>query len=74
MGDAWIYAESAERGGEIARLLAELGFSPHRVSANGTLRPGAGETSKRPDVAMVLGLPGPGTYSPGVGERPSSPR
>jgi DNA-binding response OmpR family regulator len=58
MGDAWIYAESAERGGEIARLLAELGFSPHRVSANGTLRPVDGRTSRRPDVAMVLGLPG----------------
>jgi DNA-binding response OmpR family regulator len=58
MGDAWIYAESAERGGDIARLLAELGFSPHRVAANGTLRPSGGPSTRRPDVAMVLGLPG----------------
>ena len=41
MSDAWIYGE---RGGEAtSRLLAELGFSPHRVAANGTLRPPDGE-------------------------------
>ena len=51
MSDAWIYGE---QGGEsTSRLLAELGFSPHRVSANGTLRPPDGE-SRAPALAVVL--------------------
>jgi len=34
VSDAWIYGGA---GGETtSRLLAELGFSPHRVAANGT--------------------------------------
>ena len=36
-----------------SRLLAELGFSPHRVAANGTLRPPDGE-SRAPALALVL--------------------
>jgi DNA-binding response OmpR family regulator len=51
MSDAWIYGE---RGGEAtSRLLAELGFSPHRVAANGTLRPAEGE-SRAPALAIIL--------------------
>ena len=51
MSDAWIYGED---GGEAtARLLAELGFSPHRVAANGTLRPPDGD-SKAPALALIL--------------------
>ena len=51
MSDAWIYGEA---GGEVtSRLLAELGFSPHRVAANGTLRPSDGD-SKAPAVAVIL--------------------
>ncbi len=51
MSDAWIYGD---RGGEAtARLLAELGFSPHRVAANGTLRPPGGD-SKAPALALIL--------------------
>ncbi|MEA2192459.1 MAG: hypothetical protein QOI73_2580 [Solirubrobacteraceae bacterium] len=51
MSDAWIYGE---HGGEAtSRLLAELGFSPHRVAANGTLRPPDGE-SRAPAVALIL--------------------
>ena len=51
MSDAWIYGE---QGGEAtSRLLAELGFSPHRVAANGTLRPPDGE-SRAPAVALIL--------------------
>ena len=51
MSDAWIYGE---RGGDAtSRLLAELGFSPHRVAANGTLRPPDGG-SRAPAVAVVL--------------------
>lgn len=51
MSDAWIYGE---HGGEAtSRLLAELGFSPHRVAANGTLRPPGGD-SKAPAIAVIL--------------------
>jgi DNA-binding response OmpR family regulator len=49
--DAWIYGE---RNCETTtRLLAELGFSPHRVAANGTLRPPAGG-NRAPALALVL--------------------
>ncbi|MGI8729805.1 MAG: winged helix-turn-helix domain-containing protein [Solirubrobacteraceae bacterium] len=52
MSDAWIYG--ARDGGEAtSRLLAELGFSPHSVSANGTLRPPDGD-SKAPALALIL--------------------
>ena len=51
MSDAWIYGE--EGGEATSRLLAELGFSPHRVAANGTLRPPAGD-SRAPALAVVL--------------------
>jgi DNA-binding response OmpR family regulator len=51
MSDAWIYGE---QGGEAtSRLLAELGFSPHRVAANGTLRPPDGD-SRAPALAVIL--------------------
>jgi DNA-binding response OmpR family regulator len=51
VSEAWIYGE---RGGDTtARLLAELGFSPQRVAANGTLRPTAGD-NRTPALAVVL--------------------
>jgi hypothetical protein len=49
--DAWIYG--ADGSEDTSRLLAELGFSPHRVAANGTLRPPEGE-SRAPALAVVL--------------------
>ena len=51
LSDAWIYGEQVSEA--TSRLLAELGFSPHRVAANGTLRPAAG-TSRTPALALVL--------------------
>ena len=51
MSDAWIYGEHGSEA--TSRLLAELGFSPHRVAANGTLRPPEGE-SRAPAVALIL--------------------
>ncbi|MEA2220682.1 MAG: hypothetical protein QOJ35_3308 [Solirubrobacteraceae bacterium] len=51
MSDAWIYGE--EGGEATSRMLAELGFSPHRVSANGTLRPPDGD-SRAPALAVIL--------------------
>ncbi len=59
MNDAWIYGTSGSEA--TARLLAELGFSPHRVAANGTLRPPDG-ASRAPALAVVL---------VGEGEQPS---
>ena len=62
MGEAWIYIEAGAPDSEsrdAARMLAELGFAPRRVSANGTLRPqNDGASSARPpDIALVLGEP-----------------
>ncbi|MBW3607793.1 MAG: insulinase family protein, partial [Actinobacteria bacterium] len=51
MADAWIYGDQGSEG--TSRLLAELGFSPHRVAANGTLRPPEG-ASRAPALALVL--------------------
>jgi DNA-binding response OmpR family regulator len=51
MSDAWIYGDHNSEAA--SRLLAELGFTPHRVAANGTLRPpDAG--SRAPALALVL--------------------
>ena len=52
MTEAWIYGE--REGEATVRLLAELGFSPHRVAANGELRPGAGQ-GRAPGLVVVLG-------------------
>ena len=43
MADAWIYIDPDEPDltGEFARELAELGFSPRQISANGRLAPHA---------------------------------
>jgi DNA-binding response OmpR family regulator len=51
VSDAWIYGD--RNCEETSRLLAELGFSPHCVAANGTLRPLAGN-SRVPALALVL--------------------
>lgn len=64
MGEAWIYIEGHgdehdDASRDAARMLAELGFAPRRVSANGSLKPeGDGAvTARPPDVALVLGEP-----------------
>src|SRR3954469_1408069 len=51
MSDAWIYGANGSES--TSRLLAELGFSPHRVAANGTLRPPDGD-SRAPALAVIL--------------------
>jgi DNA-binding response OmpR family regulator len=63
VGEAWIYADVAADGdvaGDVARMLAELGFAPRRVAANGALRPegDGGGPARPPDLALVLGDPG----------------
>lgn len=57
MSDAWIFATAdsdTTTSGSTARLLAELGFTPYRVMANGTLRPD-GSPSRTPSVVVVVG-------------------
>jgi DNA-binding response OmpR family regulator len=55
MADAWIYGGDRDLAGELARALAELGFSPRRVSANGSLLPAGddGPDPRRPDLVVV---------------------
>jgi DNA-binding response OmpR family regulator len=61
MGEAWIYIEAhgadEQASRDAARMLAELGFAPRRVSANGSLKPenDGATTARPPDVALVLG-------------------
>jgi DNA-binding response OmpR family regulator len=61
LSEAWIYTDASveDVAAEVARLLAELGFAPRKVSANGTLRPegDGGAAPRPPDVALVLGDP-----------------
>ena len=63
MGDAWIYTDAGDPGlaTQVARELAELGFSPRRIVANGTGRlvpdAGDGAVPRRPELAVVLGDP-----------------
>jgi DNA-binding response OmpR family regulator len=54
MGEAWIYGTA---GAEVTRVLAELGFAPRRVTANGSLRPegDGGAPARPPELALVLG-------------------
>ena len=55
MSDAWIYTEDGELAGELALALAELGYSPRRVTANGSLLPGGdqGAPPRTPDLVIV---------------------
>ena len=65
MSDAWIYGEDGDLAGELARTLAELGFSPRRVNANGALVPSTGDPrdARRPALVVVAAAarePAPG--------------
>jgi DNA-binding response OmpR family regulator len=58
LSDAWIYTQDPELGTELCRQLAELGFSPRRVSANGSLLPtGDGADTRRPALVVVAAGP-----------------
>ena len=62
MAEAWIYTDESvdEMASDVARLLAELGFAPRKVNANGSLRPegDGGAPPRPPDLALVLSDPG----------------
>jgi DNA-binding response OmpR family regulator len=66
VSEAWIYATDSGEAADSARTLADLGFSPRRVSANGSLRPSAadGGAERRPTLMLVLA----GGGGPGVDE------
>lgn len=61
MAEAWIYTDESvdEVASDVARLLAELGFAPRKVAANGSLRPegDGGAPPRPPDLALVLSDP-----------------
>src|SRR5437660_4934951 len=57
MLDAWIYSDDPEHAAWVAAQLAELGFSPRHVRANGSLRPSDsdGSAARAPELALVVG-------------------
>lgn len=57
MTDAWIYGDQTPAAGSTARLLAELGFSPHRARVNGSLRPESA-SGRMPSLVVVVGSAG----------------
>jgi DNA-binding response OmpR family regulator len=62
VAEAWIYTDESVDAvaSDVARLLAELGFAPRKVAANGSLRPegDGGAPPRPPDLALVLSDPG----------------
>jgi len=56
MRDAWIYANDRGTTSDLARLLAELGFSPRHVGRNGALVPSGedGAAVRMPALALVV--------------------
>jgi len=59
MDDVWIYAGPGIDG-ELAPALAELGLSPRRIEANGSLLPSGTDAARarRPVLAVVCAAPG----------------
>jgi DNA-binding response OmpR family regulator len=55
VSDAWIYTEDRQFAGELSQLLAELGYSPRRVSAGDSLMLAADglSRSRRPTLLVV---------------------
>jgi DNA-binding response OmpR family regulator len=54
VSDAWIYTQDRQLASELSRVLAELGFSPHRVGANGSLLPSADDPARARPPALLL--------------------
>jgi DNA-binding response OmpR family regulator len=57
VADVWIYSPEVGRGSQMASQVAELGFTPRLVEANGGLRPRDtdGAANRPPDLALVIG-------------------
>jgi DNA-binding response OmpR family regulator len=54
VSDAWIIAGDDEPASETARAVAELGFRPLRMASGGPYAGWEGQSSRPPDVAIVL--------------------
>lgn len=57
MADVWIYSQESGSGTQMAAQVAELGFTPRLIEANGSLRPNEadGAAKRPPDLAVVIG-------------------
>ena len=66
MQQAWIYTDDREVASTLARSLAELGFSPLRVNANGSLLPSGPEAEGVRRPVLVVVAAGPGEPAPDV--------
>lgn len=57
MADVWIFSREAGRGSQMASQVAELGFTPRLIEANGVLRPDDSDGAARrpPEIAVVIG-------------------
>jgi DNA-binding response OmpR family regulator len=57
LADVWIFSREAGRGSQMATQVAELGFTPRLIEANGSLRPddSDGAAKRPPEVAVVIG-------------------
>lgn len=64
MHDAWIYTGDGELASTLSRSLAELGFSPRRVTENGSLLPTGAEAGSVRRPALVVVAAGPEEPSP----------
>jgi DNA-binding response OmpR family regulator len=53
VNDAWIYGEPGGPAAGAARTLAELGYTPQILPANGSLRPANGDGKRLPSVVVV---------------------
>ena len=60
MSDAWIYSTDGELVGTLSRSLAELGYSPRQVTANGSLMPAGARQPELVVVAAGASEPAPG--------------
>lgn len=56
MSDAWIYSDDEDEASRLAPALAELGFSPRRANANGSLVPSGddGAPARPPELVVVI--------------------
>jgi hypothetical protein len=64
VSDAWIYTQDGELAGELSRVLAELGFTPHRVSSNGSLLPPPDDPARARRPVLLLVAPGAAEPAP----------
>jgi DNA-binding response OmpR family regulator len=56
LADVWIFSRESGRGTQMASQVAELGFTPRLIEANGSLRPNDADGAARrpPDLAVVV--------------------